>query len=146
MKKFLLVVAVIIASYSFSDAQEVGIRFGGTNGSGGAAVDAVFGAGAGRIHADLGFFKDGVGIDVLWDFLYKPLNDESFNWYLGVGPSTLIGDYFWLGVSGEAGLEYRFNTVPIALGVDWRPTFWLIEETKFGADSFGLNVRWVFGG
>lgn len=145
MKKLFLILVVFIASYSLSNAQEVGIRFGGTNGSGGAAIDAVFGAGEGRIHADLGFYKNGMGIDVLWDFLYKPLGDESFNWYLGVGPTTLIGNDFWLGATGEAGLEYRFNTVPLAIGIDWRPTFWIINETKFGADSFGLNVRWVIG-
>ena len=64
---------------------------------------------------------------------------------MGAGPSTFIGDEFWLGLSGEIGLEYRFATVPIAIGADWRPTMWLVKETKFGADSFGLNVRYVFG-
>lgn len=33
----------------------------------------------------------------------------------------------------------------IALGVDWRPYFKIIDDTSFGADGFGLNVRWVFG-
>ena len=28
-------------------------------------------------------FGSGVGIDVLWDFLYRPLGDEAFNWYVG---------------------------------------------------------------
>lgn len=126
------------------NAQEVGVRFGGTNGAGGAAIDAVFGVGSGRIHADLGFYKEGVGVDVLWDLLYRPLSGEAFNWYLGVGPTTFIGDDFWLGISGEIGLEYRFSSVPIAIGADWRPTLWVVEETKFGADSFGLNIRFVF--
>jgi hypothetical protein len=143
----LFVVMIIVAgSVLTSNAQEVGIRFGGTNGFGGVAVDGVFGAGQfSRIHADLGFYKGGVGIDALWDFLFKPINGEALNWYLGAGPSTYIGDRFDLGVSGEIGIEYRFSEVPIAIGVDWRPTFWIIEETRFGADSFGLNVRYVFG-
>lgn len=145
MKKVLLVAFAVVTMGSLS-AQEVGIRFGGVNGAGGAAIDAVFGTGASRIHADLGFYSDGVGIDVLWDLLYKPLSGEAFNWYVGVGPSALISDDFWLGVSGEIGLEYRFNGVPIVLGVDWRPTFWIIDDSRFGADSFGLNARWSFGG
>lgn len=145
-RKLLVVLAIVAGSVLSSNAQEVGIRFGGTNGFGGAAIDGVFGAGQfSRIHADLGFYKGGVGIDALWDFLYKPLNAEAFNWYVGVGPSTYIGDNFDLGVSGEIGLEYRFVSVPVALGIDWRPTFWIIEETRFGADSFGVNVRYVFG-
>ena len=127
-------------------AQEVGIRFGGVSGGGGAAVDLVFGTGPNRIHADVGFFNDAIGADVLWDVLYRPLGSEAFYWYIGVGPSALIGDDFWLGVAGELGLEYRFVGVPIVLGLDWRPTFWIIDDTSFGPDSFGLNVRWNFGG
>ncbi len=144
-QRLLFVIVFITGTALNSNAQEVGVRFGGTNGAGGAAIDAVFGTGSGRIHADLGFYKDGVGADVLWDLLYRPLNGEAFNWYLGVGPTTFIGDNdFWLGISGEIGLEYRFSSVPIAIGADWRPTLWVVEETKFGADSFGLNIRFIF--
>jgi len=77
--------------------------------------------------------------------IYKPLGGEAFDWYLGVGPTAIIGDIFRLGAAGEIGLEYGFNSVPIVIGADWRPTFWIIDETGFGADSFGLNVRWRFG-
>ena len=145
MKKIVLIVFASL-SISLVSAQEVGIRFGGVSGGSGAAIDAVFGVGSSRIHADVGFFNSAVGVDVLWDLLYKPLGGEAFNWYLGVGPSAIIGDPFRLGVAGEIGLEYRFNGVPIVLGADWRPTFWVIDETGFGADSFGLNARWNFGG
>jgi hypothetical protein len=145
MKKLYLVVILILATYCYANAQEIGVRFGGTNGNGGVALDGVFGSGPGRIHADLGFYQGGVGIDALWDFVYKPLGGEAFNWYLGAGPTTYIGDDFWLGLTGEIGLEYRFKTVPISLGADWRPTLWVIKETEFGADSFGLNVRFRFG-
>ena len=86
MTKILAIVAILAAGVLSSNAQEVGIRFGGTNGAGGAAIDGIFGLGDfSRIHADLGFYKGGVGIDALWDFLHKPLGGESFNWYLGVG-------------------------------------------------------------
>ena len=146
LRNLLAVAAIVIGGVLSSNAQEIGVRFGGTNGAGGAAIDAVFSAGQfSRIHADLGFYRGGVGIDALWDFIYKPLNGEAFNWYLGVGPSTYLGDSFWLGISGEIGLEYRFSSVPIAIGADWRPTLWVVEETRFGADSFGLNVRFILG-
>ena len=145
MKKILLIAIIALATISASNAQEIGVRFGGTNGAGGAAIDAVFEAGEfSRIHADLGFYKGGIGVDALWDFIYKPLGDEAFNWYLGVGPSTFIGDDFWFGASGEIGLEYHIESAPIAIGIDWRPTLWILNETNFGADSFGLNVRFVF--
>ena len=145
LRKLLVVITIVSGCALTTKAQEIGVRFGGIDGHGGAAVDAVFSGGQfNRIHADLGFYKGGMGIDALWDFIYRPLGDEAFNWYLGVGPSTYIGDNFWLGASGEIGLEYRFTSVPIAIGLDWRPTLWLVKETTFGSDSFGLNVRFVF--
>lgn len=145
MKKVVLIAFAFFAIGTLS-AQEVGLRFGGTNGGNGAAIDAVFGTGAGRIHADLAFYNGGIGVDALYDFIHKPLGGEAFSWYAGVGASALIGDFFLLGATAEIGLEYSFNTVPIVIGLDWRPTFWIIEETQFGADGFGLNARWNFGG
>lgn len=145
MRKIVIIVFATLALTTMQ-AQEVGIRFGGTSGVGGVALDAVFGTGASRIHANLGFYGDrGIGVDVLWDLIYKPLGGEAFYWYLGVGPSALLGDPFYLGVSGEIGLEYRFNTVPIVIGADWRPTLWVVEKTDFSPQGFGLNVRWNFG-
>jgi hypothetical protein len=140
-------VAAMIVVMSFgSNAQEIGVRFGGTNGAGGVAIDGIFSTGQfNRVHADFGIYSGGIGIDALWDFLYQPINDTDLNWYLGFGPSTYIGSEFWLGASGEIGAEYQFPTVPISIGIDWRPTIWLVKETTFGADSFGLNVRYVFG-
>jgi hypothetical protein len=144
-RKLFCTIAIIAGVALMANAQEVGIRFGGTNGAGGAAIDGIFGVGElSRIHADLGFYSGGVGIDALWDFLNQPLGSEAFNWYLGVGPSLYIGNDFQFGASGEIGLEYHFLEVPIAIGIDWRPTLW-ITDTRFGADSFGLNVRYVFG-
>ncbi len=119
------------------------MRFGQVVG-GNVAIDAMFSAGEfSRIHADVSF-GNGVGAEALWDFLYRPLGGEAFNWYVGVGPSLLISSPFLLGVSGEVGLDYHFNGAPIAIGVDWRPTIWIIETTDFAADGFGLNIRYVF--
>ena len=142
MKKYLLVI-IVVAGFSTANAQELGIRFGNITG-GNVAIDGVFSMGEfSRIHADVSF-GNGVGIDVLWDFLYRPLPGEAFNWYVGAGPYTFIGSNFELGVLGEIGLEYHFNEVPLAIGIDWRPYLRIIDNTDFGAERVGLNVRWVF--
>lgn len=144
MKKLILVL-VILGLSNYTSAQELGIRFGNISG-GNVAVDGVFSIGEfSRVHADLSFGDDGVGIDALWDFIYKPLGHDDFYWYVGAGPSLFIGDPFLIGASGEIGLEYRFDNVPIAIGLDWRPTFWIVENTEFDAGGFGLNIRYVFG-
>ena len=143
MKKLLTIVA-FVALCSTVQAQELGIRFGDVAGND-VAVDALFSAGEfSRIHADVSF-GSGVGIEALWDFVYRPLGGEAFYWYAGVGATMLIDDPFWLGASGEIGLSYNFNKVPLSLSADWRPTFYIIEETDFRSGGFGINLRYRFG-
>lgn len=131
------------AMFTSSFGQEIGVRFGDISG-GNVAIDAIFSTSDfSRIHADVSF-GSGVGIDLIWDFLYRPLGEEAFNWYLGVGPYAFLGEPFQLGAIGEIGLEYHFNSVPLAIGADWRPYLRIIDETDFGWAGFGLNVRYVF--
>lgn len=143
MKK-LFIAFLFMSLFSFSaNAQEIGVRFGDVTG-GNVAIDAIFSTGDfSRVHADVSF-GDGLGIDLLWDFIYRPLNGESLNWYAGVGPNLYLSDPFALGVLGELGLEYKFESLPITLGVDWRPGLRIVENTDFSADSFGFNVRYRF--
>jgi hypothetical protein len=125
-------------------AQELGVRLGDVTG-GHVAIDGVFSVGQfSRVHADISF-GNGVGIDALWDFIYRPLGEEAFNWYLGAGPYIQIDDPFWLGAAFEAGLEYRFTGIPLALGFDWRPALSIIERTDLHFEGFGFNIRYVFG-
>ena len=139
----LLVIAFLLALPSQVAAQEIGVRFGEITG-GNVALDAVFSTSSfSRVHGDLSF-GDGVGIDLLWDFFYRPLGGEAFNWYLGFGPYAFIGSPFKFGIAAEAGLEYHFNGVPIAIGADWRPRLRLIDNTDFLWGGFGLNIRFVF--
>ncbi len=150
MKKTLLIVAIAAAGSLGLQAQELGIRFGSFTGNGGVALDGIFSTGEfSRIHGDVSFGR-GIGVDLLWDFIYRPLGDEAFNWYLGAGPFLYIpfdADYnFGLGAIGELGLSYTFNSVPISLSLDWRPYFRLLETTDVSFGGFGFNVRYVFGG
>ncbi|WP_299111600.1 hypothetical protein [uncultured Winogradskyella sp.] len=140
MKKILI--AFILLLTTQLNAQEIGLRFGEVTGNT-IAIDGVFDFEGNRIHANLSF-GDGVGIDALYDFIYKPLGEEAINWYVGAGASTYIEDEFNIGVSGEIGLEYVFKEVPIVLGLDYRPTFWIIDDTDFKWDGFGINVRYKF--
>jgi hypothetical protein len=142
MRKILIIAVLVFGGLQFSGAQELGVRFGNVVGNY-AAVDLVWAFKAGRIHADASF-GDGVGAEALYDFLFGPLGDDNLHYYVGLGAFTWIGDPFGLGISGEAGLEYRFQSVPLALGLDWRPAFQIIDNTDFHVDRFGLNLRYVF--
>lgn len=147
MKKLQLLVLVFgLAVFAAleSQAQEVGIRFGNVNGND-VAIDGVFGLGDfSRIHADVSFGNEGVGIDALWNPIYDDIADSDFKWYAGFGPSLFLSDNFRFGVAGEIGAEYPFADVPITIGLDWRPYFIIVENTDFDAGGFGLNIRWRF--
>ena len=141
MKKILFTIFILAGFFQLNQAQEIGVRFGDATG-GNVAIDAVFSLGSwSRVHGDVSF-GDGVGIDLLWDFIYQPLSGEAFNWYAGVGPFAWIGDPFGFGVVGELGLEYKFK-FPMSISADWRPSFRIIENTDFHAGGFGLNIRYV---
>ena len=142
MKKLALILLVLLIIGGQGMAQELGFCFGDIVGNN-VAVDGVFAFGSNRIHADVSF-GDGVGVEALADFIFKSIQGEAFYYYIGAGAFAWLGDPFQLGISGELGLEYRFNKVPIALGLDWRPTLRLIKKTDFYADRFGINARWVF--
>lgn len=140
--KILLILTIISTGAVASNAQEIGARFGDISG-GNIAVDGIFGIGKyNRLHADVSF-GTGIGGDILWDFLYRPLGDATVNYYVGIGPYIWVNDPLWLGAVAEIGLEYRFDSLPIAIGADWRPAFSLIEKTGFHTSSYGINVRYI---
>jgi len=142
MIKKIIALFVLLISIQLN-AQEVGLRFGEVTGNN-IAIDGVFNFNGSRIHADVSFGDDGVGIDALYDFIYKPIGEEAINWYAGVGASTYIEDEINLGASAEIGLEYIFKKAPIVIGVDYRPTLWFVDDTDFKWDGFGINIRYKF--
>lgn len=148
MKIFKNLAALLCLSMAFfansGYSQEIGARFGGALGNNNSvAVDGVFALGKfSRVHADASF-GNGVGVEALWDFIYRPLSDSPINYYIGFGPSLYLGNPFLLGAAGEAGIEYRFSNAPIALGLDYRPTFVIVQNSDFYG-GFGFNVRYVF--
>ncbi len=142
MKKLFTILLLAFLGLQFASSQELGIRVGDVVG-GNAAIDFVMPLKAGRLHADLSF-GDGVGVEALYDFLFDEIG-SGFYYYVGAGAYTVIGDPFRLGIVAEGGVEYRFDGVPIVLGLDWRPSFQILDNTDFHVGGFGFNARWVFG-
>lgn len=142
--KILVLLVIFTGSVLVSKAQEIGLRFGDVS-AGNIAIDGIFSTGEfSRIHADVSF-GNGLGVDALWDFVYRPLGDEALNWYAGVGPYIQIADPFWFGAVGEIGVDYQFSAIPISLSIDWRPAVSIVEVTDLHAGGFGINVRYVIG-
>jgi hypothetical protein len=124
-------------------AQEIGLRFGEMTGNN-VAIEAVIAWNENRLHSDISF-GDTVAIDVLFDFVFLPINEfNNLYYYLGIGLTTVLGSDFKFGGVGEVGIEYRFSNSPIALGLDYKPAVLVIDRTEFIWSNFGFNVRYVF--
>ena len=50
---------------------------------------------------------------------------------------------FGNGVGVEALYDFLYGSLGDPLGIDWRPTFAILQNTNFHADRFGLNLRFV---
>ena len=137
---FLIFAALFFGTITLQ-AQEIGLRFGHINGND-VALDGIFSTGEfSRVHGNLSFGQNGLGLDALWNPIYDDIPDTDFKWYAGFGPSVYLSDNFRLGAAGEVGVEYAFPEVPITLGLDFRPYLFLVEVTEFRA-GFGFNARW----
>ena len=144
MKKLIVLASFVICCSYSSYSQEIGARWGEVLGND-IALDMMLRSGGGnRLHADLSFGND-FGLELLWDVIYRPLGSSNLYFYIGVGPSMLFSDDFLFGISAEAGLEYRFAKLPIAIGADWRPTWFISGDSDFETGGFGVNARFVFG-
>ena len=137
----ILFFAALLFGAITTQAQELGLRFGHINGND-VALDGIFSTGEfSRVHGNLSFGQNGLGLDALWNPIYDDIPDTDFKWYAGFGPSVYLSDNFRLGAAGEVGVEYAFSEVPITLGLDFRPYLFLVEVTEFRA-GVGFNARW----
>ena len=144
MKLLIILTAAIFLMVSTSISQELGVRFGNVTG-GHVAIDGIVGLGEfSRVHGDVSFYSGGVGVEGLWNFIYRPLSKEGFDYYVGAGPFVWLQSPFGFGAAGELGLDYHFKDAPISLSADWRPSWQLVDHSNFDADIFGFNVRYVF--
>ncbi len=142
MKKITFLL-LFLTCYVGLSAQEVGLRFGDMDGNN-IAIDAVIPIEQRRIHTTVSF-GDNVGLDVLYDFVVAPVfKNSGFNYYAGIGLTSLFASEFKLGVMGELGFEYRFRSVPLVAGLDYRPAVIVVDKMDFVYANFGFNFRYRF--
>ena len=82
-------------------------------------------------------------------------SEPNFLWFYGYGAHigfydakytqwSSAGTYTVLGIDGIIGLEYDIPRVPIAIGLDWKPTFNLVGYSGFFGDGGAFFVRYTF--
>ena len=167
MKKLVLILTIISAIYQINYAQEVGIRLGNNSTSGSLALDFVWKFETEntlakdvsesrikilqilkpkRIHANLTYQYETFIADATGHYFFAPLLCKNLYYYAGPGVIIQLasGDSS-VGITGEAGLEYRFAKIPVALGADWNPSLSFTSDGRvIDIIPLGFNIRYVF--
>ncbi|MFD0792214.1 hypothetical protein ACFQZX_01220 [Mucilaginibacter litoreus] len=95
--------------------------------------------------AELTFGGDQTYVGAFYQYQDRIRNAGGLNWYLGVGPQLGFGsgstDFY---IRPMAGLDYKLDNTPIDLSFDWRPAFYVGDNSNFTAARFGLGFRFVF--
>ncbi len=147
-KGLALIVFFIIATIDGLHAQEVGVRYGQMAANQVAIDIAAATGGYGQVHSCISLGEKGVGFDALFDFYQGTFNKQNgLSWYAGAGGASYFIDDMRVGAAVELGFQYDFMHDPFSIGFDWRPTYWLINESvadDFQYYSFGINLRYSF--
>ncbi len=88
--------------------------------------------------------QDPVALGALFA-LHKPINTPGLSWFYGAGAYFGFGDTYNLGAQGVVGLDYKFESLPINLALDWKPELNIIKDINFEPAAIGLTARFVFG-
>lgn len=97
------------------------------------------------------FYKRGIRVTGLYEIHGDISGAPGLKWY--VGPGAHLGFYndkyydeakVVLGIDGVLGLDYKFNTAPINLSLDWQPSFEFASGFGFNGNWGGLGIRYTF--
>jgi hypothetical protein len=104
------------------------------------------------------FWHDGFRLTGLYE-IHGPISGApGLQWY--IGPGLHVGAYNddhhhdhsesdhhshgSFGIDGVIGLDYKFNSAPINLSLDWQPSFEFAEGHGFVGSWGGLGIRYTF--
>jgi hypothetical protein len=95
------------------------------------------------------FWNRGARITGLYE-IHGPISNASgLQWYIGPGAhigfyNTKNGDGSFIGIDGVLGLDYKFNSAPINISIDWQPSFEFGDNRGFYGGWGGLGIRYTF--
>ncbi len=91
----------------------------------------------------------------LLEFQNEITDVEGISWYYGFGAHIGFYDdkyvgwgestsYMVIGPDGILGIEYAIPSIPIAISLDWKPSFNLIGYSHFYGDEGAFSIRYTF--
>ena len=80
--------------------------------------------------------------------IHTPIESiDNLQWYYGAGVGAALGSGTTsLALNGYIGLEYWFSDLPLALSIDYVPTYFLVSsDLNFQAGNGNLAIRYILG-
>jgi hypothetical protein len=86
---------------------------------------------------------DPLAIGALYE-VHRPLGAPGFQWLYGAGAYVAFEGESNFGVMGVVGLDYKFQSIPINLTLDWKPELNFVQDIFFEPAAIGLSIRFAF--
>ena len=88
-------------------------------------------------------FGSRFGLGGLYE-IHQPLNYPKLQWYYGAGGYVgFESNRTYLGPTGVIGLDYKFESIPLNLSIDWKPELDILPKIAFVPDAFGISARFI---
>jgi len=103
----------------------------------------------------VGFWYGGINITGLYEY-HSPIKGvNGLQWFIGIGADFTSWNYYGyngasIGIDGIIGLDYKINSVPIDLSLDWKPAFYVtgvssgLGRSPFYGTGLALSLRYTF--
>lgn len=106
------------------------------------------------IELQAGFLSDAFRVAGLYEFNFYNLgNVNGLGWYVGPGVHYQVYKSSYqkennikseFGIDGIIGLDYKFNSLPINVSVDWQPSIALVGNSGGSVSNGGIGIRYAF--
>lgn len=156
MKTNVLLVLSLVFLFQFSaEAQDYKSSIGGKLGYGLVASYKKFLSEKAAIDVFGGIHWGGSVLGGINYSIHKDISEvQNLRWYYGAGAnffSWAAGSYSWaeVGISGNIGLEYTFEDIPLNVSVDYVPTFIVFDTDdydnvrRFRSGYGALTARYI---
>lgn len=96
------------------------------------------------------FYKYGTRLTGLYEIHGNIEGAPGLKWYAGPGvhlgfyKKSYYNDGTLVGIDGVLGLDYKINSAPINISLDWQPSFEFGDDRGFLGSWGGLGIRYTF--
>ena len=148
IRKFLLTAFITWASMAMVQAQDyktgVGIRFSSNDAAINNSISVKHFISGSTAIEGLISFGDPFAIGALVE-LHNSIGDvPGLAWFYGGGAYVGFSGRRNVGAQGVLGLDYKFESLPINLSLDWKPELNIVRQFSFEPAAVGLSARFTF--